>query len=47
MEQVKLRITTDVLMKPSDVVDYRLGEGNYEYAEERDFFSDEDLVFLK
>ena len=22
---------------PSDVVDYRLGEGNYEYAEERVF----------
>ena len=38
---------TDVLMKPSDVADYRLGEGNYEYAEERDFFSDEDLVFFE
>ncbi len=38
---------TDVIMKPQDIADYRCGEGNYYYAEERDFLKEEDLVFFE
>ncbi len=38
---------TDVLMKPQDIADFRCGEGNYYYAEEREFLKEEDLVFFE
>lgn len=38
---------TDVLMKPEDIADFRCGEGNYYYSEERDFLKPEDFVFFE
>lgn len=38
---------TDVLMKPQDIADFRCGEGNYFYSEEREFLKSEDLVFFE
>lgn len=37
----------DMLMSPKHIVDFRFGEGDYFYAEEREFLESEDLVFLK
>lgn len=38
---------TDVLMKPQDIVDFRLGSGVYVYNEEREYLGNEDLVFFE
>lgn len=38
---------TDVLMKPQDIVDFRLGSGVYVYSEEREYLENEDLVFFE
>lgn len=38
---------TDVLMKPQDVADFRCGEGNYFYSEEREVLQPEDFVFFE
>lgn len=38
---------TDVLMKPESIADFRCAEGNYVYAEDREFLEPEDLVFFE
>lgn len=37
----------DVLMKPQDVTDFRCGNGDYFYSEEREVLLPEDMVFFE
>ena len=37
----------NLLMPPSQIADYYLARGNYEYSEDREFVKDEDFVFFE
>lgn len=37
----------DLLMSPRRIADFRCGEGDYFYVEEREFLKSEDLVFFE
>mgnify|MGYP003372047679 CR=1 FL=1 len=37
----------NMLMSPSDIADFYCSEGNYEYAEEREFLSENRFVFFE
>ena len=38
---------TDLLMNPKQVMEFKLGKGNYEYSEEREHLDNCDLVFFE
>lgn len=38
---------TDLLMNPRQVMEFKLGKGNYEYSEEREHLDNCDLVFFE